>query len=104
MTPPEIIDVLRRTQVLIKKRGWSATLSLSASDPINLRQAIAMSCTELAGVSPSKEWYRLYLGTVSTLTKHLQSGISSWEFDVKSGDQVDQMLTKSIDRVQHDAR
>jgi hypothetical protein len=58
-----------------------------------------MACTDLAGMAPSRLWYRLYLDSVDVLAQHLHQGVSYWEYTVKSQSQVERMLTELIARL-----
>lgn len=98
---PTVEAVLRRVLEVIRERGWTTSWSVGPGTPLNLRSAISVACTDVAG-GPAAQWHHLYLDTVDILMQHLHNGILYWEYTAKSQAKVERMLTDVIARLESD--
>lgn len=69
---------------------------------MNIRSAVAKSCTELIGHGNAKAWHDGYLDAVHAIGHYLKNGITNWENSVKTPVEVEAMLTEVINRLEDD--
>jgi hypothetical protein len=102
MEHPGPTEAIGRTLEILQERGWSRKWSSGKGSTLNIRSAISVACTDLAGSQPSTQWSDLYINSVDVLTQHLKKGVTDWEFTVKSPAEVEQMLATVIIRLEND--
>ena len=94
--------VLVRALHILQERGWSRMWSTNDESPLNIRSAVAKSCTEIIGQGNAKAWHDAYLDAVHAIGHYLKNGITNWESGVKTGSEVEAMLTEVINRLETD--